>query len=346
MIGFRPDITPFAANNSDLTAELTPTTTGLTVDQCQELLQADTLYKVYSGANFHAWLKQSRDDAIRLLLTTLDARLAEAALSPRVLLPTQLIPLMRYAPPIQNLPAVRVGLRLNVLSDDVSVSIDRIGLSVNGTASVNMMLYEEELGPEFPTDMDQAVAVTGTLNGHWQTVNIPLMSSDKTYLLLYNPAELGPVQALNTFSPFPKASGCGNCKGRCWAKYLSVEPVLVDASGQVIPYGSINWGINLVVSASGDVSPRLVMDPLRMLPVLRQQIAMSFLEKIAYSKRKNPETEDARQGALFALTDKDNANRVPTLLDRAMSSLVKSMQAEASTVLDVDDSDEVTWGTL
>ena len=349
LIGFREN--PTGDEVDVLPQDLLDTATGLTLDQCHELLQTATLRATYANTNgsFGEYLEQGRQDAIRSLLTALDTRLSEAGLSPRLLLPTPLLPIVRVAPLSIGLSGYRVGFRLTVLSDDIALSVDRIGLSVNGPVAVPLQFFEEELAPEFPTTDDltgNPVTLTGNANGHWQTVSLPVLTPDKTYLLLYDPTLLGPYQAYNTFTRWPKPTGCGSCKGRCWAKYLRVEAVTVSALGVVNPVYYTNFGLNLVVSAVGDLSPRLLLDPKRLLPVLKQQLAMSFLEKIAYSRRKNGDTEDAIQGALFALTDKENANRVPILYDRAMSSLVKSMSAEASPVLDVDDSDDVTWTSI
>lgn len=346
MIGVRLD--PLAGDNQpDVPNDLTGTT-GITLDQCHELLRLSTLRKTgpQGVTDFYDYLKRTRDDAIRSLLTTVDTRLSEAGLSPRVLMPTPLLPLVRVAPLQQPNPGRWAGFRLRMMTDDVTLTIDRIGFAVSSPLTVEFEMFEEVLSPSGPDLSVGTVDVTGSVNGHWQDVTLPLMENGKTYLLLYRQDDLGEVQTFNSFTRWPRG-GCGGCgKGRCWSKYLQVESVEVDADGIVTPNQGTNWGINLVVSAVGDVTGRLVMDPKRLLPALRLQLAETFLRKIAFSDRKNGLAEDAINGALFDLTDKDNADRVPVKLSRAVGALVKAMQAEASAALDVDDSDDVTWGSL
>ncbi|GAB2582453.1 hypothetical protein [Spirosoma areae] len=341
MIGFRANtFNPADANNYGLTDELKKTSTGLTVDQCHELLQLPTLFAVYPNklANFGDFLKQTRDDAIRSLLTTLDTRLAEVGLAARLLNPTTLFKGTPAATAVIEKAGNSVGFQLRLQKSDVTVTLDRLlfsGLCDEGFA---LTLTNEETGEETPISIGEA--------GIWQDVAIQL-SAGYGYLLLYDEAGLGESNAArNTITQWPRAkSGCQGCWAGCLNSYVAIDSIKVSSSGTTITKDT-NYGLNLVFSAEGDVSGRLVDNPKRLLPLLRQQMAMTFLEKIAYSTRKNPDTEDAIQGALFALTDKDNANRVPVLYERALASLVKAMQAEASVAIDVNQADEISWSSI
>ncbi|AKD55027.1 hypothetical protein [Spirosoma radiotolerans] len=340
MIGFRANELEPGEEGNDIGEPLKATSTGITVDQCHELLQLPTLFATAPQrlASFDDYLTQTRDDAIRTLLTTLDTRFAEVGLNARLLSPSVLFKGIVSAPPM-IVPLGRVvGLLLEPLRTDVTVSLDRLQFTGSFAQGFSLSLTCIETG--------EAKTIVVTTPGQWQDLGLQLRTG-YSYLLTYSETSLGVGNsAKNTLTSWPKPkSNCQSCQNGCLSSYVSVSSVVVS-NGVTTITSDTNYGLNLVVSAEGDVSGRLVDNPARLLPALRQQMAMSFLEKIAYTTRKNPETEDAREGALFAMVDKENANRVPILLDRAIASLVKGMQAEASAAIDVNESDDITWGSI
>lgn len=336
MVGFRDEL----YNSDDVDELLNETSTGLTVDQCHELITLDTLRATgrYSmdGKGFEDYLHRTREDAIRALLITLHTRLTEMGLTPRLLKPTVLFGGVATTTPIIIPTGNTVGFQFRCQQSDVTVVLDRLQFTGTYPPDFALTLVNEDTGVSKPIP----------ITGNWQDVGIQLQAGFG-YLLTYDQADLGQTYfARNTMTQWPKAKpGCRGCWAGCLNNYVAIDAIKVSSSGTDITKDT-NYGINLVFSAEGDVSGRLVDNPARLLPVLKQQIAMTFLEKIAYSTRKNGATENAIQGALFALTDKDNANRVPLLLDRALSSLTKSLQTEASSALDVNQGDELTWGTI
>jgi hypothetical protein len=337
MIGFRSDELVAPSGSGTLPEELTKTTTGLTVDQCHDLLRLSTLQAAYQKkTDFNAYLGRTRVDAIRALLTTLDTRLAEVGLAPQLMKSKALFAGTAPTTPMIVPTGDTVGYRIRPLQTDVTVTLERLTFSGTYDEGFSLTLTNEDTGET------KEIVITGV----WQDTSLSLQYG-YSYRLTYDETDLGVSHsARNTITQWPTSKpGCKGCLAGCLGHYLAIDSIKITADGTTVTRDT-NYGINLVVSAEGDVSGRLVDNPKRILPALKQQMAMSFLEKIAYSNRKNGETEDAIQAALFALTDKDNANRVPVLFDRAVSSLVKSMQAEASTALDINPDDEITWSVL
>lgn len=312
--------------------ELTRYTSGLSVDQCHELLKLSTLRATgpLQVKDFPAYLSQTRDDAIRALLTNLDTRLAEAGLSPRLLKSTPLFVGTAVNPPM-IIPSGRfVGFQFRLMQDDVTMTLDRLQ-----APPVELKLVNEDTGEEQTID--------GT--GEWQNAGIQLQAG-YGYLLTYDESELGETIARNTITQWPATkSKCRGCVSKCLTHYLCIDAIAGNGQGSMLSKDT-NYGINLVFSASGDVSGRLADDPRRLISALRHQMAVTFLEKIAYSTRANGPTEEAKQGALFALTDKNNTDRVPAKLDKALSALVKGLTAEASSALDITQQDEITWSSI
>lgn len=335
MIGFRdePGIEP-------LSGPLKETTTGLTVDQCHELLTLSVLTactpKQDSALDRDAFLTRCRQDAIRTLLTTLDTRLAEAGLAARLLRSTQF-----FTPtpsPVAIDPVINrvVGLRLTAIRDDVTLTIERLQVFATYPNDFKLTLTDEYTG----TDQE----ITPGASSKWADVSVTLFAG-RSYLLTYPENDLA-GDAFNTVASWPKTKkGCSTCIKKCPSHYLKVVPV--TKTGDVVTETTnTNFGINFVLSASGDLSGLLLDDPSRLLPALKAQIAVSFLEKVANSRQLNGQSEDAIQTALFWLTDKDNADRYPVRLEKAIKTLVEALAKEASPALDVDDTDEITWGSL
>ena len=341
MIGFRSDeLTASATPDDTLPAPLKTTTTGVTVDQCHDLLRLATLKAAYRQdvKDFPNYLARTRDDAIRALLTTVQTRLVEAELAPR-LLPSKTLYNTVVNPPGITAQSRRVGLRLTTQQEDVTLSVDRSQIVVTGLINpITLRLTDELTGDEVGT-------IEHSLGGRWLPVTWPVLEAKRSYLLTYEEADLKQATAYNTFVAEPAKQGCRGCLHKCVSHFLKVDGVtVVNDLATIVP--NQNFGLNLVVSAAGDVSGRLLDNPVRLLPALRHQIAATFLEKIAYSNRINGETADASENAMFALFSKENPERIPVRLDRAISALIKALAAEASKALDVDESDEVEWSTI
>ncbi|GAB3948360.1 hypothetical protein GCM10028805_22550 [Spirosoma harenae] len=341
MIGFRANVfDPADATDYKLTNPLKATSSGVTQDQCHELLQIPTLYQTYPNklADFGAYLAQTRDDAIRTMLATLETRLAEVGLASLLLNPVTLFKGIPTAPSVIAKSGRTVGLMIAAIQRDVTVTIDRLLFSGSAASEFSLKLICVETGIE--------TVVDSITPNDWQDSGLQLRSG-YSYYLVYNENDLGDSnQAKNSFTYWPKpAKGCKGCAKGCLTNYVNIKAIVLT-DGIPTAVTDTNFGLNLVLSASGDLSGRFVDNPMRLLPLFRQQMAMTFLEKIAYSVRKNPDTEDARQGSLFALTDKDNANRVPLLFESAIKSIVKSMQDEASRAIDVNQDDEISWGSI
>jgi hypothetical protein len=336
MVGFRPD----PELEQGLTDELKKTTTGLTVDQCHDLLRLTTLEKTFPNIadQFVSFLAQTRQDAITTLLSDLETRLIEAGLAPALMRPTTLFKGSFGQPPIIEKSGRTVGLEIIPIRTDVSLQLERTQLfGFTEVEGLSLVLTDVDTGSE--------TEIPVPIGGKWQDVgetSLPLLAGH-TYTLTYQENDLGDGNnAYNTVTQWPKShNNCRNCVGPCISSFAKISGI-----GNGVTTRSSNFGLNIVLSAAGDVSGRLVDDPRRLLTALRHQIAVSFLSKIANSTRKNGETEDAIQAALFWLTEKDNTDRVPIKLDKALSSLVKALQAEASKALDVDHSDEITFTTV
>lgn len=342
MIGFRPD--QDSDGPQDMPEELQKSSTGLTVDQCHELLTIATFESTFSqtlGEKFWIYLTRTRDDAIRSLLNTLDTRLTESGLTAKLLGPvTHPLP-MASGTVILKTPGRRLGLVFTPTQTDVVLNILRLKLFTLGILPAPITLLLEMEGYPEP------LATITLRSNEWQDVELPPLRKGSVYYLTYAEDDLGTALAQNSLAGWPAIKkNCKSCKQKCLAHYLESKAIAFYANGNGEESTVTNYGLNVAMTADGDVTGRFIDNPKRLLSALKQQTAVTFLEKIAYSTRKNPETEDARQGALFALTDKDNANRVPVLLDRAVSAIVKALQEEASSGIDVNDFDDVTWDSI
>lgn len=350
MVGFRTDtLIEIDESEDDLPDEMKLTSTGLTVDQCHDLLRLPTLKAAYRQnlKDFPAYLVRTREDAARAFLGALETKLAEAGLNNLLLSPASVF--STYASNIaESKTAGRtVGFRLVALKDDIAVSIERLQQAFDTNAETTLTLTLREEGE---TESLKTISLTQAQHYKWHDLvdtpnQLPTFKKGQPYLLTYNEDDLGTASMMRTLAGGVKR-GCGGCGANCVGNYMSVQPIYLDTFGQAVPVSNTNWGLNLTISAYSDLSGRLVMSPGRMLKSWRHQIAVTFLEKIAYSNRNNPETEEAVQSALFALTDKDNADRIPAKLDKALDTLVKSLADEAAPSLKADEFDDIIFGSI
>lgn len=320
LIGFRNDDT--SPEVGELPEGLTESVSGLTVDQCHDLLTLANLQATRPSnlSAFTDFLEQARQDAVRAFLNQLNLKLVEAGLAPSLVASKPLYPLASNYPTVYHNAGVR-GLTIRVLAEDVTVRVERLRLDTTLTAPVVLTLTDEGTGETDTRTLD-------TVNG-WVSLTEPWsLLPNTTYTLTYNTG----TSSLNTK---PAPAPCKLCK-KCLCSYVDVKPTSLDT----------NYGLNLVMSVRGDVSWRLLDYPEQVVPAYRHQVALTFLEKMAFSSRINGPTEELVQKALYALNDKDNPERVPLRLDKALNTLVSALSREANTVLDIDDSDNVTWGAL
>lgn len=323
-------------------ADLKKTTTGLTLDQCHDLLQLATLKATapaaFDGPKFAQWLNQTRDDAINTLLNTLDTKFTEAGLTPQMLPPKAFFTGSFGNPSPIVAEGRTVGLEIKPTQTDVTVQLERLTFFATFPEGFKLQL----------TDMDtgQGWDIVPAEKGNWVDVDIPLLAGHR-YTLVYDESELGAGnEAFNTATAWPKPKpGCRGCSAGCLSNFVQVCTVIIDGD-TIMRSTDNNHGINLTLSAQGDVSRRLLDNPKRLLSAYKQQMAVTFLSKIAYSRRHNSDTEEGIQSALYALNDTDNPNRATLELSKALSAVVKAMQNEASAALDVNQNDNITWSSL
>lgn len=344
LIGVRADL---GGNElSDAYSDLKKTTTGLTLDQCHELLQLDTITATspigFDSPKLAEWLRQTRDDAIKTLLTTLDTRLTEKGLTPQMMASRSLFT-GSFGNPAAIVPAGRtVGLEITPLQTDVTVQLERLTFFGSFPEGFKMQLCDIYTGENWD--------IVPAEKGSWVDVDLPLLAGH-CYHIVYDESELGADgEAFNTVTAWPKPKpGCRGCAAGCLTNFVRVSAFgfnAHDPDSTIVRSTDTNYGINVTLSAHGDVSLRFLNDPKRLLSAYKQQLAYTFVSKIAFSKRHNADTEEAVNAARFELKDEANADRIPVKLDRALSAVIKAIQDEASAALDVNQNDNITYSTL
>lgn len=328
-IGFRLD--GDTAPDINLPDSLKQSTSGTYVDDLSEILTLATLKRTMrlGLTDFPDFLTQTRDAAIRAVVDALTIKLAEAGLANQLLFPapafrTQDINLR----PQYKLPGRRVGIRIEPKLADVVVTVERIQLAMDyAGVPFDLTLQLQEEGE---TDVLQTIVLHQTQHYQWRTITLPTLNRNTAYWLTYNEDDLGAHVVYNTLTGVVRPGNCQGCRANCPGSYANIQPIYIDSFYRAQPVQDTNYGLNLTVSAQADLSGRLLANPVRLLSVYKLQLAITFLEKVAFSRRHNADTEEAIQAALFLLTDKDNAERLPPKLEKAWSVLIGALGKEVS----------------
>jgi hypothetical protein len=344
LIGFEQNADP---NYPTLPADLLISESGLKVQQLHPLLDIENLYNCSKalGDKFETYLKNRVDTAIIKLINSVFVakNLNETS--------RELLTEVRMYEGVGNFQdkIVKqdrfVGFKVKLLYKDLSIIFRNIGMQFDAV-NENFKLYVFHSSHYEPL-YEIAIAHDKAISFVWKAFDKKILPTIEGghYFIGYFESDLE-GQALNREQYFKRAPGCSSCNHvnyelyNKWSKYLMIEPFYVNAddldgtnkwdSGREIYVDGTNFGLNLAFSLVCDPSEMFVRNKEMFAEALGKQIAVEFLNDIAYSMRDNQLKQKASQMAFFALGNRDNGQ--PGLI----TELSKSIQALNFSTSDLD----------
>lgn len=220
-----------------------------------------------------------------------------------------------------------VGFKLYIKGPDLAVALSKVGLQLN-TINPDLLLYIYHSSQLEPISQIE-LATTKEYSFQWITIEKQILSfldddinaGGHFTIGYYEDDLLG--QAIERKTNLTSASNCSACDPanssafRKWNKYVSLQPFYVDAENlnadrnywdedDEMIVDNQNWGMNLQLSVSCDVTPYLCRNKGSLAQAYALQVAVSIIEDMAFSTRANGMMLKLQQMANYALNVKEN----------------------------------------
>ncbi len=219
-----------------------------------------------------------------------------------------------------------VGFQIDVSSQEgLSAMISKIGLQVDTAQTVDIYLYHGSVEEPLLT-VPLEVAKASTFN--FKPVSDAILgfsdshdSGGSFYLGYYEDDLEG--QAIKRDYDFVRGA-CLSCNEynyrafNTWSKHVKIHPIYVEAANlngtnlfntaRVVSSPGHNYGLNLQLSVSCDMTPFFSQHKLHFADALAQKIALKILQQTAYTTRINvvPDKTRALAMADLATSDEDS----------------------------------------
>lgn len=325
LVGFRHD-----AQTTLTDASLSQSRSGLYVDALnRELMTTSNLKSAVTvaGTTLTDYIKQTLNDSVADVLVAIRTRKLARLESRSILANTPLYEGEGSLSQVISTAGRFVGLSLETANlQNIALSVTRIGLQF--TEPVDVPLYVFADGELIDT-LDLPYTKTGRME--WVDLTGIVLMPGRRYWIGYYEADLGTARAIRR-SRTIDVSICTGCSPvnaeyrRRWKPFVSVDAVRVDTvqlvDGIVTPDSVAttiteqNWGLNLVLSATCDITDLVIDQQTLLAPAIQQAAYVKLLSSIAYSSRTTTIEQTLRDKAMFAL--KNGAEQtLSDLLDAA-----------------------------
>lgn len=323
LIGFEED------NIQSLAENLKTSNSGIYVQKLHPLLSIDNLlncHKITDVEDFSTYLYKTRDSAIIKLINNIYTakHLNENS--------KELLTEVRMYEGVGNFANLIVkqdrfvGYRIALRHKDLSLFMRNVGLQFD-TVNPEFKLYiyhSSQSEPLHTIDIvhDKANSFVWKALTEANKKLLPTISGGYYLIGYYEQDLLG--QAVKRDQYFQRAPSCTSCEHvnyelyKKWSQYVDIYPFYVTSDlinyeskgkwneGAEIFIDGTNWGLNLALSVVCDPSGLFCRNRELFADALGKQIAVEFLNDIAYSGRDNQLKQKASQMAFFALGNRDN----------------------------------------
>lgn len=261
---------------------------------------------------------------------------------------------------------------------DMTAIIRRLGTQFS-QANPNLNIYVYHSSQESPIKIFN-LALTKTNSFEWSR----LLDTGSDYILRYTSEghESGGYfyigyyeddlvgQAINKEYNFATPPTCGSCSSdyayyQEWSRFFDIVPFYVSASHLtgILP-GSLggpklwalnvmqatytrNYGLNLDLSISCDVTDFLCRERSILANALMKQVSVDILNLLAYSTRNTVISKETQAKAMHELNNKDNATPgAQKKLENALKALSFDMSGLSGSCLPCDNNKGPTWGSI
>jgi len=325
-----------------LNEDMLVTESGKKVQKLHPLLSLENLYNCssYPSSQFNDYLIQRRKDAIVNLIAALYSRKNLSGISRELLTDVKMYD---GTGNFQNIivKAERfVGYRITSHYKNVALSLRALGLQlteINGITKI-YVYHSSQVDPV------EEISVTHSKANSFEWLSfdrivLPFIKGGYYFIGYYENDMTG--QAIKREQWFKKPPSCYSCEHanfelyNQWSKYVTIEPFYVAAGsfelsenrpkwneGAELFNDGTNWGLNLAISVICDPSNLFCQNREIFIDALGKQIAVEFLNDLAYSTRDNQQKQKISQLAFFALGNKDNGQPgMLTELEKAIKGL-------------------------
>jgi hypothetical protein len=337
LIGFEQ-----AANNSgipSLNEDMLTSETGKKVQKLHTLLSLENLFNCcsYPSAQFNDYLIQRRKDAIVNLMSALFAKKNLSGISKELITEVKMY---EGSGNFQNhiVKTERfVGYRITSHYKNVALSLRALALQLSEINEVTKIYVYHNSQVEPVKEISVTHSKANSLEWiSFDRVVLPFLKGGYYSIGYYENDISG--QAIKREQWFKRPPECNACEHanfelyNKWSKYLTIEPFYVAAGnfeisenrpkwdeGYEIFQDGTNWGLNLALSVICDPSDLFCRNREIFADALGKQIAVEFLNDLAYSTRDNQQKQKISQLAFFALGNKENGQ--PGLITELQNSI-------------------------
>jgi hypothetical protein len=302
------------------------TESGKKVPKLHPLLSLENLYNcsVYPSAQFNDYLKQRRKDAIMNLIAALYSKKNLSGISRELLTDVKMYDgTGNFQNIIVKLDRF-VGYRITSHYKNVALSLRSLGLQlteINGITKI-YVYHSSQVDPVEEISVNHSKANSFEWLS-FDRIVLPFIKGGYYFIGYYESDITG--QAIKREQWFKRSPSCYSCEHadfelyNQWSNYITIEPFYVDAGsfelnenrpkwneGVELFSDGTNWGMNLAISVICDPSNLFCQNREMFTDALGKQIAVEFLNDLAYSTRDNQQKQKISQLAFFALGNKDN----------------------------------------
>lgn len=216
-----------------------------------------------------------------------------------------------------------VGYEIELKEDGTSVSLQRVGMQLTGPALVPLhIIYNGE-------DRVVPIHFNGTGRFEYRDLEEPqYFSPGNGHITVgYYESDLGNSSAIGLVTNVFDSALCYTCgspdaaKRRLWDRWISVKPVAVVNEEEPSYRYDTNYGLNLTFSYNCDLSDILIREKHSVVPALRAQLKLSFMEAIAATTRNNAQADQTHILVYNQLHDYDDPENPKRVLKRAVEAL-------------------------
>ena len=246
-----------------------------------------------------------------------------------------------------------VGFRINPQYPDTVISIPSMGFQFDTVnPALDIYVYHSSQSDYLKKiTVNVATAINFTWKELSETISLKFNSTSYNdggsfYIGYYEDDLVG--QAIWKDQAFG-GPACQSCNGlnqylyNQWSKFFSVQPVYVEEAWldvdkkmfneeKVVEISNTNWGLNMKMQVTCDVSDLVCRNKMAFADALRKQVVHDLLSDMAYSMRDNQKKEKVSQMAMYALENKENYTKG---VMKELEEAVKNVSFDISTMSSV-----------
>lgn len=241
-----------------------------------------------------------------------------------------------------------VGYQIDILSPMLANTIKKVGIQLLENDTLTIYLFHSSQTNAIAT---KEITYTNAKRFQWFSLDNFLLKKvtdsyeDGYFTIGYFESDLSATnRAINAKVNFGDNYGCATCQYsnlrliELWSQFYKIRPIQIQSqllSGTTQSWGfedamvsdTMNYGLNLVFSVECDFTDVIIKNKDLFIPVLSEQLRITFLNAIANTQRHNPTSTEAANLANYWLKEGKYDKALLTALENAsfdLSSLDKN----------------------